>query len=237
MILKLGAVWFQTTHPLVSAPQWHKHQNLTDLIDELLSTKFEQFVSWREKLLLCSWVCLGDLVRPKPLLKDPTIKYFSTFILFFCFLSATYHLTFQSHQIFCACHKNQFNDWCTWYPKRHLFNGAGAWLRSIRQAAVRSIGRTARGGLVEILCPWKRCCPCPEIYGKKFRYRSQSGAEGAIKKSSITKFNILLNVWCGGACKTINWKIHLPYLSQKNSKHFKWITLFCSTVTHGKSGI
>jgi len=55
------------------------------LIDELLSTKFEQFVSWREKLLLCSWVCLGDLVRPKPLLKDPTIKYFSTFILFFLF--------------------------------------------------------------------------------------------------------------------------------------------------------
>lgn len=85
MILKLGAVWFQTTHPLVSAPQWHKHQNLTDLIDELLSTKFEQFVSWREKLLLCSWVCLGDLVRPKPLLKDPTIKYFFHFYFVFLF--------------------------------------------------------------------------------------------------------------------------------------------------------
>lgn len=95
MILKLGAVWFQTTHPLVSAPQWHKHQNLTDLIDELLGTKFEKFVSWREKLLLCSWVCLGDLVRPKPLLKDPTIKYFSTFILFFVFYLQ--HITWPSN--------------------------------------------------------------------------------------------------------------------------------------------
>lgn len=97
----------------------HKNLPLSMHLFAKIARDMQPFFEASEKDRCMSQFHLEHL-RPKPELKSPTITSFSTFILFVFWLCNIWQLTVQSQQIFCACHKKQFNDWCKKYSKRYF---------------------------------------------------------------------------------------------------------------------